>query len=61
MELVENLCRLCFEQGNIQIFDDNGRSLEIATIIKQHLDCEVSDAYISSQNKVFQRTKTIVG
>lgn len=45
MELVDNLCRLCFEQGNIQIFDENGRSLEIVSALKQHLDCEASDPY----------------
>lgn len=43
MELnTESLCRLCFEEGNINIFDENGRSLEISPIIKQHFDCEVN-------------------
>lgn len=36
-----NLCRLCFDEGNINIFDENGQMLEISTIIRQHLDDEV--------------------
>lgn len=37
-----NLCRLCFDEGNIEIFDENGQQLEIRKIIQQHLDCEAS-------------------
>ncbi|XP_031634305.1 uncharacterized protein LOC116347732 [Contarinia nasturtii] len=38
-----NLCRLCFDEGNINIFDENGQSMQIAELIKQHMQCEVCE------------------
>lgn len=46
------LCRLCFEEGNINIFDENGQSMQISELIKQHLACEVNIQFSTKKKDI---------